>query len=214
MYIKFDDNNNPEYAFDVEGNEIKKFFPLTDKKISYIVLPEINKATELSVYNASGLRGDQLGQERDQLINFLSYLHGDIRICRECFKGVKDATIVVPFSNSVKLDKDTFDRDASIRFALPENTTIREILSEPIAVFEACDEYEKWALICDKRINGTCKHTDRYKISPLSLDKNDPTLRTTDLKRVDIDRVLSTPDASKDIEKEIDKDFVDSFEKK
>ena len=149
MYIKFDDNNVPEYAFEFQGNKIKRFFPLTDKEINYIVLPKINRATELSAYIVEGIdeKDPTLYEKKSQLQN---YVHGDIKICEGCFQGLKKATIIVPFVNYVMLDWGSFDKEAEIKFILPKSSALKEICRH----FDAGYNFERWTLIGDKRISG------------------------------------------------------------
>ena len=94
LWIKFDENNMPEYGFKVDGNVIKKVFSFTEKEIDTIVLPKIVKDVDL----------DELFKDRKN-IEVHRYLTGKVEFKDWCFDECKNISkhlkIVVPFKNSI-----------------------------------------------------------------------------------------------------------------
>ena len=152
MYIKFDDNNEPEYGFLVGFNSINKFIKLCDKEIDTIILPPIVESEKCAVESIDENKKQDkfmLEAEKDYLQD---YITGRLKICDKCFKGIKKARIIVPFENSVMLDWGCFDSDAEIEFVLPKNLGLKQIKRRFDTYFDY--ENENWTLIADKNISG------------------------------------------------------------
>ena len=102
MFIKFDDNNMPEYGFTFnEFFELEKIINLSDKELKEVVIPNTRK-----------------------------YYHKDmgwdcVKISQDCFKGLDNLDIVIPSSRlSASFDKHAFDEGAHINFVLPKDNIL------------------------------------------------------------------------------------------
>lgn len=151
MYIKFDENKIPQYGFEVDGRRIIRFAPLTNKKIETIFLPKI---VEDNVFVLPNI--DEKNPNKYSLYfakrNMRDYITGSVKIRDGCFKGLKNARIVVPFENSVMLDWGSFDDSASIELVLPNSLALKQIYRMFDTGFDY--EHENWTLIGDKTIPG------------------------------------------------------------
>lgn len=109
IYIKFDDDNNPEYGFEIENlyhnqKYIKKFIVMTDKKIDTIILPKLIE---------NGIDAGHITNEdwsKRFFLLFERYATGEIRFCNKSFNGIKDAKIIVPFTGSIMIDYGSFTK--------------------------------------------------------------------------------------------------------
>lgn len=173
MYIKFDENNCPKYAFEVDGNRIKKFVPLTDEEIKTIVLP---KLTENNRFDIASIDEKNSCQSTlfYQKTKMQEYITGSVKICSGCFADLKKTRIVVPFENSIMLDWDSFDSNAKVELVVPSNLTLKQIYR----VFDNGFDYERenWTLLGDKKITknfniGSGFGMDKFSI--LEYNEND-----------------------------------------
>ena len=87
VYIKFDDDNNPEYGFVVDEKSrtksIRNFLIMTNKKIDTIVLPNLVPNSIISA--------EELKKGSDELANndsFGRYVLGEVKICKNCFDNI------------------------------------------------------------------------------------------------------------------------------
>jgi len=153
MYIMFDENNEPLYGFEVYGNKITKFIPLTDKKSIYncIVLPKIVESEKPEV-PCVGDKEESWHMQYWQKKAYCDYISGNVKICPGCFEGIDKARIIVPFENSIMLDWSSFDDDAQIELVLPKRLELKQIHR----MFDDGFDYarENWTLIGDKSIAG------------------------------------------------------------
>lgn len=151
MYIKFDENNQPEYGFEVLGNQIKKFVALTDKEIVSIILPRLVDNKEFDIQSMDENSSDKILLFA-QKMKMQEYITGSVKICAGCFKGLNKLRIIVPFENSIMLDWGSFEQNAKVELVLPQNLTLKQIYR----VFDTHYDYgrENWTLIGDKRISG------------------------------------------------------------
>ncbi len=152
MYIKFSkDTNQPEYGFEVQDNKIKRFILLSDKNFDTIVLPKLVEDVKLDMpsineKNSCGTVGFITKRE------LRNYITGSVKICDGCFRGLKEAKIIVPFENSIMLDYGSFDNDADIDLVLPSNLTLKQIYRMFDTGFDY--EHENWTVVGDKSIAG------------------------------------------------------------
>ena len=168
MYVAFDENNNPLYGFRVRGYKeciIEEFVRLSDELPEFIVLPKLNKnafvpeeADEFDLSKLGVFRGED-------------YVKGNIKLCNRCFKGIKNAKIVLPYNTSVMLDWGCFDDGAEIEFVVPENIGLKQVYRTFDTGFDY--EHEYWTILCDKRI--VCEiggYGDSYCTSEYTIDYN------------------------------------------
>lgn len=151
LYIKFDESNQPEYGFDVVGNQIKKFISLTDNVVKSIILP---KLVDDCTFDISSI--DEKSSYKlllyNQKIKMQNYVLGRVKICDGCFKGLKEAKIIVPFENSVMLDWGAFEENAKIELVIHKNLTLKQVYRRFDTGFDY--EHENWTLIGDKKVSG------------------------------------------------------------
>lgn len=161
IYIKFDENNNPEYGFEVEDGYhdrklIRKFIIMTDKPIDTIILPK---------FFEKGLDASHITNEdwnKRFYLLFERYATGEVKLCEDCFKGIKDAKIIVPFTGSIMIDYGSFDGDANIQFITNNNLRLKQVYRRFDSGFDY--EHENWTLVADKSFNyqGTMCGDDYY----------------------------------------------------
>ena len=162
MYIMFDDAGAPEYGFKVheyKGSNyavIEEFIPLSSGPFKTIVLPKVLEDQEL-VYNPKYARRQTKNDKNSSSMWFLEhalekYVKGHIKVKDECFKGIKEAKIVVPFKTSVMLDWGSFDNDAKIDFVLPKGFCLKQVYR----MFDSGFDYERenWTIIADEKLGG------------------------------------------------------------
>ena len=151
MYIKYDENNNPEYGFLFSENQLVKFVPLTNKPIHSIILPQMVKN---ETFDMADIDEDTQSKSLAYLYkNILrTYITGSVQIKEDCFKGIKKARIIVPFENSIMLDWGCFDEDSNIELVLPKTLTLKQIYRTFDTGFDY--EHENWTIIADKDIRG------------------------------------------------------------
>ena len=149
MYIMFDENNNPEYGFEVgkgyKNYLIKKFHIMCDKKIDTIVLPKL--------FEDDTQRYADIDKESEYSFHY--YLTGNVKICSDCFNGIKKARIIVPFVSSVMIDWGSFEEDAEIELVLHKNLDLKTVYRR----FDTGFDYEReyWTLIGDKDLTGSSR---------------------------------------------------------
>lgn len=162
VYIKFDDDNNPEYGFVVDEKSRTKsiinFLIMTNKKIDTIVLPNLVPNSIISA--------EELKKGSDELANYDSfgrYVLGEVKICKNCFKGIKKAKIVIPFNGSIMVDWGSFDDNAQIEFVTDKNLALKHVyrMFDTVVGYE----HENWVLIADKslKFDGSL-NGDKYSI--------------------------------------------------
>ena len=151
MYIMFDDNNQPEYGFEVVGNKIKKFIPLTDKEIVSIVLPKLVENNEFDISSIDE-KSHYKAMLYFQKTEMREYITGCVKICDGCFDGLKKAKIIVPFENSIMLDWGSFEQDADVELVMSPNLTLKQIYRRFDTGFDY--ERENWTIVGDKKISG------------------------------------------------------------
>ena len=145
LYVKYDEKGTPEYAFkagEIAGHfiNIEKFYCLKKSMPETIVLPKLD-ATNINVIKDE-FRESELA----------AYITGCVQVESWCFSGVKNATIVVPYNNSVRLAWQCFDTDANIKFVVPENIGLFRAKRDHIAGLYS--EQFRWTILADKRIKG------------------------------------------------------------
>ena len=145
LYIKYDDKGTPEYAFkakDMAGYfiSIEKFYCLKKSMPETIVLPKLD-AKKIDITS------DDI-HKRD----LASYITGCVQIESWCFSGVKNATIVVPYNNSVRLGWQCFDTDANIKFVVPDNIGLFRVEENYTAGLYS--EQFRWTILADERLKG------------------------------------------------------------
>jgi len=121
-YIKYDDNNNPEYGFVVDGLDIIKFVSFSDDEHDKIVLPDV---AEKSIFCSK-----DLGENYYILMSpkeKKKYIMGNVRICEGCFSGFDNFEVVVPFDNSILIDPYAFDVSANVTLNLPKNLELKQV---------------------------------------------------------------------------------------
>lgn len=161
MYIKFDQQNNPEYGFVVDRQVITKFYPLCDRKVEKISLPVF--ATDAVMSNAEMARSLQAKQKfvKDkQLVavaqcddDLITYAQGSVKIASGCFAGIKRLQIAAPVDYSVMLDWGCFDQDSQIELLLPPDMGLKQVGR----MFDTGFDYarESWTLIAHQNFNFT-----------------------------------------------------------
>ncbi len=167
MYIKFDDDNQPEYGFEVGRFVINKFFPLCDKSISKIILPQISNST---IY--AGIRKNEIKELEEEYNNIMKaeYAAGELRIAKGCFSGIKNAKIIIPFENSIMLDWGAFDKDAQIELVLPKAMSIKQVFRR----FDNGFDYENecWLVVANKKFNESFGNlNDNFLVEEFEQDK-------------------------------------------
>ena len=190
MYIMFDDKNNPEYGFTFAGNLLLKFIPLTDKPIPSIILPKLVESKKCPD-NINPNHNSNWDYYKTNAL--LDYISGSMEICTGCFDGVKQAEIVVPFENSIKLEWGCFDKNADIELFLRSNLELKQI--DRRFDYGHGYQFHSWTVIADKKLEGFFSVEDKYddyaignydeiepqyKIANLSV-KHDNQLRLSDL---------------------------------
>ena len=90
------------------------------------------------------------------------YLEGKIKFEPGCFAGLKNATIIVPFENSIEFT-DAFDKDSQIELILPKDYSLKEVFSKEDTLI---DYYHKnWTIIADKELSVPLNiGRDEYRI--------------------------------------------------
>ena len=151
MYIMFDENNKPEYGFTFIGSNLQKFIPLTDKKITSITLPMIVNDNECPENIVNGFGNDDIDSLNKKRA-MQDYIYGYASISPRCFEGVKDAQIIIPFKNSLKLNWECFDHDANIELLVPESMSLKQIYRKLNGDFDS--HYSTWTIVADKNICG------------------------------------------------------------
>lgn len=178
MWIKFDENNEPEYGFQVNGRKIERFLNLSDKEVNKVILPDI---CEEEPYTPEDLKFivEHLNDSNyflNSKNSLQSYLKGQIRISPGCFNGsFKNAEqpikIIVPFEHSLLIDHGAFDDDTKPKFILKKGMQIFKVNRRFDTYFDY--EYEFWPLIARKEIkdlNLTEYHED-YSVSEFEPDQ-------------------------------------------
>lgn len=173
MHIKLDDNNEPEYGFEVSGNKIINFVKLCDKPIEEIVLPRLADDIECPRLEDNSTFAPYTTNMQKKTMK--KYVNGNIKICDGCFSGLKKATIVVPFENSVMLDWGSFDRDAEIEFVVPEDYALKQVYRRFDAGYDY--EHENWTLIADKNLDANFEYNSLGHESYCVMDYNEEDLR-------------------------------------
>lgn len=124
MYIKFE-NRKPVYGFKMCGHNqrtIEKFINLQDTLPKTIVLPLIqDQDIEIPEPSETNLTTPY------HFGSYEPYVSGNIRLTPTSFQGIKNTTIIVPGTASVRLDYPVFDDYANNRFILPEGMGLTEI---------------------------------------------------------------------------------------
>lgn len=144
LYVKYDANNIPEYAFKVKYDKhITEFINMKETKPNYIVLPKLNT----DAYTPS--MADQYVYLNDNFDNS-NYLEGNIRICKNCFKGVKDAKIIVPQNTSVVFEKKCFDKKAKVEIIAPKNLELKQMVLRFDPMIK--NGYDTWTMLCDNNV--------------------------------------------------------------
>lgn len=143
MYIKFNNNGKPQYGFKVnKRNEvIQEFINLTDNTPKIIILPSLEPNFAV---HPKGNHLRMIGKFNP----YREYINGNIRINPQAFKGIAEATIVVPNDTSIMLDWGAFDDGANIDFILPKNMGIKQIFRAFSGVIAY--EHENWTLLADR----------------------------------------------------------------
>ena len=207
MYIMFDDAGAPEYGFKVFVNQysgkavIEEFIPLSSGTFKTIVLPKVIDDQELVVYNAKDLdiskySSIRWGSQWKAETMLTKYATGNITITDDCFKGIKEATIVVPFKNSVMLDWGSFEKDAKINLVLPKGFCLKQIYRTFDTGFDY--EHENWTLIADEKLGGQWgSHSDHLSV----LEYNE---RYQDYSVADF-TILHNDELNKKVDSEIEK---------
>ena len=152
VYIKFDENNNPEYGFKITENYrnqkyIENFIKMTDKNIDTIILPKLFDKGE-------SIEAEKISSEdwsNKYYLFFEEYVTGEVRLRPDAFKGIKNAKIVVPFTSSIMIDYGSFDKDANIEFITSPNLRLKQVYRCFDTAFDY--EHENWTLIADKSFN-------------------------------------------------------------
>lgn len=161
MYIKFDEQNNPEYGFVVDDNVISKFYSLCDRQLEKISLPVIQND-----YIIPNEEMAHIWQERQEFVKnknlawaamcdnvLLDYAKGSVRIARDCFAGIKKLQIVAPVDYSVMLDWGCFEKESQIELLLPSEMGLKQVHR----MFDTGFDYkrENWTLIAHQNFNFT-----------------------------------------------------------
>lgn len=162
MYIKFDQQNNPEYGFVVDDRQvITKFYPLCDRKLEKISLPVF--ATDAVMSNEEMARSLQAKQKfvKDNQLSaaaqcdddLITYAKGSVKIASGCFAGIKRLQIAAPVDYSVMLDWGCFDKDSQIELLLPPDMGLKQVGR----MFDTGFDYarENWTLIAHQNFNFT-----------------------------------------------------------
>ncbi|MBO5394284.1 MAG: hypothetical protein J6A28_00035 [Clostridia bacterium] len=128
MYVKFDKSSGkPLYGFTVKGNTIEKFINFSDSLPQSITLPILNENAYVPAENEY-LNFDSLdGTYKNITPQHKEYIQGNIQIASGCFKGIAKVNIVVAQNTSIKLLKDSFDKDAKINLILPQQMTVKRV---------------------------------------------------------------------------------------
>ncbi len=168
LYVKFDDENNPLYAFEVVGKTIKKFHPMCDDLPETIILPKLKiNISDFStqIDNFKMLYYNRIYQTNNNpnsnqsIINYYMELYGTgaYKLATECFKGIKKSKIIVPVDYSIMIDWNCFDDDAEIELVLPNDMTLKQVYRTFDTGFDY--EHENWTLISHKDFNFKSKNT-------------------------------------------------------
>ena len=145
LYVKYDEAGNPEYAFkatNIAGHfiNIEKFYCLKNNMPETIVLPKLD-AKKIDITSDDVHESD-----------LAAYITGCVQIESWCFEGVKNATIIVPYDNSVRLMWQCFDTDANIKFIVPEKIELFRVKHNHTNGLYS--EQFRWTILADKRIKG------------------------------------------------------------
>ncbi len=188
MYVKYDENGNPEYGFQVKGISIIKFFNMrNDRGSEEIVLPPIlemdsdmKKRIERRIENARirhYYKQEKINENEYNDKNFIPpeiYVEGFVNICEHCFAGLENKNIVITTKYPIVFEKKSFRHCRNISFVLPDNQTIYTVYNR----FNEAFGYEdsKWNLIGNKNFSvdhfqfGADSYTvtkcENYKIKP------------------------------------------------
>lgn len=151
-YMKINKQGFPEYGFKVKRGCIREFFYYGETP-KEIILPVIEGivATKDDGFDIGGL-------EYKNDINLQQYVEGNVKIGEHCFRGIKEATIVVPNNNSYKLVDGCFDKGAKIIFKLPKNMGLKQVCK----TYDAGSSYEceSSTVLADKRLKGEAVFDD------------------------------------------------------
>lgn len=179
LYVQYDNNNKPIYCFRVKGDRIIEYSNLTEAPQKTIVLPIIKEDEPFVPLNKEKVNTEIAYEEYKNYID--EYCNGNIVICRGCFECVKEAKIIVPFENSIKLEYDCFDEDANITFQTNNKLALKQI----DLFYDTGFSYEEDSrvIVADKNLYGSygwkhlkCSIVDfnrnkyRYKVANLKLE--------------------------------------------
>ncbi len=157
LYVYFDENKNPLYAFEVDYNSIKRFYLMCDNMPDEIILPNI-KIEDKDYYkisNSSMLEAIKIKNEKREVYGIEGrlerYAVGAYKVARDCFRGIKKLKIIAPADYAIMLDWGCFDDNSEVEIVLPKNMTLKQVYR----CFDTGFEYqrENWTLISHKDFN-------------------------------------------------------------
>ncbi len=171
MYIKFDENNELEYGFQVQGRNIERFLNLSDREVSKVILPDICDEEPYSPEYLKYMIEHNKGENRYLSSKILKpYIKGQIRILAGCFEGSfkkaeQPIEIIVPFEHSLLIDHEAFDDDTKPKFILKNGMQIFTINRAFDTYFSY--EHEFWTLIARKEISNLnyTEYQEDYSVS-------------------------------------------------
>lgn len=157
-YINFDKDGKPEYVVLCNGGKnrclIEKVIPLKED-LKTVVLPKLVK--DVSFYIPIDTNNEAVDYyAKDQAS---MYAKGTVCIGKDCFEGLDDIKIVVPFRNSLKVDSGAFDRNANVEFVIPEGHSIKSLTREYGSKFKG---YDDWTVIADDKLKGSIDWSSGY----------------------------------------------------
>lgn len=156
MYIKFDEQGNPEYGFEVEGRYIKKLHLLCDKPLDTFMLPDFGKQRfdvdndYLEDYAKKFASKQEIS--RFELDGFESIMEdcfkGSARVCGDCFskvRNLKNVKLIAPTKYSIMLDWGAFESGTKVTVVLPNDMDLFQVYRSFSGL--ARHENEHWTLI-------------------------------------------------------------------
>lgn len=150
LYVYFDEQNTPLYAFKVTSNNtIETFYNLTDGPISTIVLPQFPEKTG---------KLKSAGQSFDNTSNAVlksmavQYAHGESELKWGAFNFVANCTLVVPSDRPLRLGRASFMGGSKINIIAPENMGLKQIYEDPQG-WASYDDPDEWFLLANKDFN-------------------------------------------------------------
>ena len=164
FYVKFNSENLPEYGFLVDGTLIVSFVNFTDRMPKMIFLPDLTDRIQPIDLDNNNYDVNEV-VEVTLVHRNRKYLSGEVRLAKDCFKGVSDVTIVKTTKESLSINQNCFSPEANVSFILPENSVLKNV-----EINNDLNERTVYPLIIDKNVLGKIEdHINFGRLQDLSV---------------------------------------------